>query len=74
MTVQVYVVAPDQGDTLFEAFLRVENKNNPSDFALIPVSLTTPVHSSPWWTMVYQFLARFFQKQPFLETLWNIFF
>ncbi|PNX53134.1 MAG: hypothetical protein BV458_06080 [Thermoplasmata archaeon M9B2D] len=74
MTVQVYVVAPEQGDTLFEAFLRVENKNNTNDFALIPVSLTTPVHSSPWWTMVYQFLVRFFQQQPFLKTLLNIFF
>jgi len=74
MTVQVVVIAPDQGNTLFETFLRVENKNNSDDFELIPVSLKTPVSCIPWWTMLYQILLRFFQKQLFTETLWSMFF
>jgi hypothetical protein len=40
--VQVSVIAPDEPDSDFEGYLRVENQQNPNDFNVIPVSLITP--------------------------------
>jgi hypothetical protein len=42
VTVLVSVVAPDQGNTEFSGYLRVENQNNQSDYDVIPVDLQTP--------------------------------
>jgi hypothetical protein len=42
-TVQVYVTAPDQKNTEFQGYIRVINTDNPNDFNLIPVYLTTPL-------------------------------
>jgi len=42
-TVQVYVTAPDQGNTESQGYIRVINVDNSSDFNLIPVSLKTPL-------------------------------
>jgi hypothetical protein len=44
VTVEVYVVAPEEKNTLFEGFLQVQNKNNASDVDTIPVSLKTAVN------------------------------
>ncbi len=64
-TVLVTLTAPDEEDTKFEGFLRVENKNKPSDYGIIPVSLTTPVPFIPvWWSLLQQFLVRFFDNHP----------
>ena len=41
-TVQVSVIAPDLPDTEFQGYIRVENQDNPEDFDLVPVYLTTP--------------------------------
>ena len=41
MTIHVSVVAPKKKGTSFEGLLRVENTDNPEDFAVIPVSLKT---------------------------------
>jgi hypothetical protein len=69
-TVLVTVTAPDEAETTFEGFLRVENKNNPSDYGTIPVSLATPVHFIPvWWSLLQQFLVQFFENHPAIRTL-----
>ncbi|MGF3553973.1 MAG: aryl-sulfate sulfotransferase [Thermoplasmatota archaeon] len=48
ITVQVSVVAPDQKNSEFDAYIKVENDDNPDDFDLIPVVLKTPktVHAN----------------------------
>jgi hypothetical protein len=42
ITVQVSVVVPDETNTEFEGYIRVENQNDAHDFDVIPVSLITP--------------------------------
>jgi hypothetical protein len=41
MTVQVYVVIPNEENQMFNGTLRIENKDNTSDYVNIPVILTT---------------------------------
>jgi len=41
LTVQVSVVAPDKLNTEFEGYIRVENRQNPEDFDVVPVYLKT---------------------------------
>jgi hypothetical protein len=41
VTVIVSVVVPNQGNSEFQGFLRVENQNDSSDYDTIPVELTT---------------------------------
>ena len=41
VTVQVYVVAPKEKNAVFQGLLTVQNKNNASDIATIPITLTT---------------------------------
>jgi hypothetical protein len=42
VTVQVTVTAPDEENGYFEGYVRVENRDNPDDFEVVPVSLATP--------------------------------
>ena len=41
VTAQVYVVAPKEKNAEFQGLLTVQNKNNASDVATIPVTLKT---------------------------------
>jgi hypothetical protein len=41
-TVQVSVIAPDESNSEYQGYIRVENLNNSSDFDVIPVDLKTP--------------------------------
>jgi len=40
-TIQVYVVIPNEENQMFNGTLRIENKDNASDYVNIPVTLTT---------------------------------
>jgi hypothetical protein len=74
ITVQVSVSAPVDPNTGFEGYLRVENKNDPSDFQDIPVMLKTPVTITLFrWTILNQFLLHFFQKHLLLDNLLEFF-
>jgi hypothetical protein len=53
-TIQVSLIAPDKGNTDFEGFLRVENQQDPSDFDIIPVTLTTPTNAHTTNQMIHQ--------------------
>ena len=62
VTVEVYVIAPEEKNTLFEGLLRIENKNNASDVDTIPVSLKTAVivllsTANPLFAMVLGWLS-----------------
>jgi len=43
VTVNVSVIVPNEKKGHFEGYIRVENQQDPTDFDLVPVSLTTPV-------------------------------
>jgi len=74
-TVQVSVLAPIEKNTDFEGYIRVENRNNPSDFDMIPVSLKTPttINNAPM-TFLHQFLLNFLQRHLFIENIPGFFF
>jgi hypothetical protein len=61
VTVQVSVVAPTEGNTEFEGYIRVENQDNSTDFSLIPVYLKTPVSIDLYFQ---QFFKGMFQQFP----------
>jgi hypothetical protein len=70
VTVQVSVVAPNEKNTEFQGYIRVENINDPTDFELIPIFLKTPVKIIPTLVIyLNQFLLHFFQNHPLLEKL-----
>jgi len=74
VTVHVSVVAPNQENTEFEGYVRVENQNDPNDSDVIPVTLKTPANSNAVQrTMLRQFLLYFLQRHLFIEKLWNLF-
>ena len=61
VTVQVSVVAPNEQNSEFEGYIRVENQENSTDFDLIPVTLATPVdlHAVKTTVNTYQYLLNF---------------
>ncbi|MBU0498061.1 MAG: aryl-sulfate sulfotransferase [Candidatus Thermoplasmatota archaeon] len=71
ISVQVFMIAPNQENTEFEGYIRVENKDNPDDFDLIPVYLKTPVDIPIGKNMFYQFILKI--KSFCLEHIWNLF-
>jgi hypothetical protein len=77
VTVHVSVVAPDEKNTDFEGYLRVENQQNPSDFDLIPVTLSTPTDTSLLQGMMDHGLLSFLQHyflsghQALLKTIFK---
>jgi hypothetical protein len=58
VTVQVSVVAPNEGSSEFQGYLRIENQDNSTDFGLIPVSLRTPKNIYAFHTPIYQFILK----------------
>jgi hypothetical protein len=62
VTVQVWVVAPNEENTEFQGNLRVENQDNSSDFCVIPVYLKTPLSQD---LCFQQFFERMFQQFPY---------
>ena len=65
LTVNVEVVVPNEENSEFEGFVRVENQNDPEDFELIPITLKTPVKIVSIRTLIEFFLEKlqnFFQS------------
>jgi hypothetical protein len=59
VTVDVHVVAPNEKNTAFKGNITIVNKNNSSDYCIIPVTLTTPLNQN----FEHQgFLARLFMR------------
>jgi len=70
VTVHVSVIAPNEENSVFEGYIRVENKNNPDDFDVIPVYLKTPVnvHTHTFrWTLIQQFFNKIREWYSFIE-------
>jgi hypothetical protein len=61
VTVQVYVVVPKEKNAVFQGNITVVNKENSSDYCMIPVTLTTPLSQD----IEHQgFLARLLVRFP----------
>jgi hypothetical protein len=73
VTVQVSVVAPNQKNTKFEGYVRVENRENSTDFHVIPVYLKTPANVHSVQTMIHSFLIKLKQRHFLFEKIWNLF-
>jgi len=67
--VQVSVVAPNQQNSEFEGYIRVENQNDSEDFDLIPVYLKTPVKTHDVQTMFHLSLFKFRQLHPLIKNM-----
>jgi hypothetical protein len=73
LTVEVTVKAPDEKNTKFEGYIRVENVDNTTDFDVIPVYLKTPATSSPVQIMFHYFLSKFTQFFFLFEKIFHVF-
>ena len=58
ITIEVSIVVPNEGNSEFQGFLRVENQKNSTDFDVIPVYLKTPVTIQTIQMMMYQFVLK----------------
>jgi len=61
MTVHVYIVVPNEKNAVFQGNITVVNKENSSDYCMIPVTLTTPVNQNIEY---HGFLARLLVRFP----------
>ncbi len=61
VTVHVSVVAPDEKNSNFDGYIRVENKDNHSDFGVIPVYLNTVASQD---LSLRQIFVNFFERFP----------
>jgi hypothetical protein len=68
-TVHVSVVAPSNKTTTFTGTLKIENKDNHSDFVIIQVTLVTPRSHNLVTSLLAQFLERLFERFPRLEQI-----
>jgi len=61
ITIDVHVVIPKEKNMVFQGNLTIQNKNNASDFVIIPVTLTTSASVSS--TILFQsFWQRIFER------------
>jgi len=74
LTVYVSVVAPNQKKADFEAYIRVENQNDPTDFDVIPVTLKTPAYNNNYYMpLLHQWFIWFLERHPGIESVWDFF-
>jgi len=71
VTVRVSVVAPNQENTEFQGYIRVENRDNSTDFDVIPVYLKTPVNYYVIQMHMYQSFLR--RTSSLYERICNLF-
>ena len=68
ITVEVTVTAPEESETKFTGELRVENKDDPSDYEIISITLTTPRSRGIIFNFIEQILQRFPVIQQIIES------
>jgi len=71
VTVNISVIAPNEKNSKFEGYLRVENKDNSQDFDIVPVYLKTPKSTAFMFKslLLYKLLERFPNAFPILRHL-----
>jgi hypothetical protein len=71
ITVDVSVVAPNQPSSGFTGKVKVENKEDPSDFAYIDVTLSTPRTRLTFFSFIQQILEKYPNAFPMFRYLLN---
>jgi hypothetical protein len=74
VTVHVSVIAPNEENSEFEGYIRVENQNDTNDFYVIPVYLKTPVNNHTYtfrWILIQQFFSKIREWYSFIEKFWS---
>jgi hypothetical protein len=69
ITVNVSVMAPNKKNSDYEGNIRIENQQNPNDFGLIPVSLTTPADIPNTQKTTFQNLLDIIQHHSLIDDL-----
>jgi hypothetical protein len=70
VTIQVYLVVPMEKDAVFQGNITVVNKQNSSDYCMIPVTLTTPLSQNiEHHGFIERLLMRFPHAFPLLRYL-----
>lgn len=69
VTVEVSVLAPDEQNETFSGEIKIVNKENSSDYCIIPVSLVTPENKQSINSPILQFLEKIIQRFPILEMI-----
>ena len=67
ITVEITVTAPEESGKKFTGELRIENKNDPSDYEIIYVTLTTPRSKATHFNILEKILSYF----PMLEQIFS---
>jgi len=70
-TVEVTVTSPNQGNQNFDGELKIVNKNDPSDYSIIDISLATP-RSKLFNSPILKFLENHPYMLPLLQKLLNL--
>ena len=63
-TVYVFVEVDDLSYRQYSGNVTVVNKENSSDFEILPVTLSTPVNQNSIYTQVIQFIQRMIERFP----------
>jgi hypothetical protein len=69
VTIQVSVVVPDESNQNFTGDVKIVNKKDSNDFAIIPVSLTIPVNQNPHNSLILWFLEILIDRFPSLARI-----
>jgi hypothetical protein len=69
VTIEVEVIAPDIQETNFSGQIKIENKDNTSDYERINVSLTT--YKTKEINILYSFIEKLIYRLPFFEKILN---
>ncbi|PNX49537.1 MAG: hypothetical protein BV457_01300 [Thermoplasmata archaeon M9B1D] len=69
ITVEVKVIAPDIQETNFSGQIKIENKENTSDYEIINVSLTT--YKDKQINILLSLIEKLIQRFPFFEKILN---
>ncbi|KYK24202.1 hypothetical protein AYK24_06420 [Thermoplasmatales archaeon SG8-52-4] len=70
VTIKVSVVAPNEIESEFQGNITIENKDNSSDFGLIPVYLKTPLNINVKYPSFFQFMSKL--KNMFSVFVYNL--
>jgi len=71
VNIEVSLITPKKKNSKFEGFIKVENKQDPEDFELIPVNLKTQINKNSDQTKFLFFILKFLNL--FSEKLHNLF-
>ena len=70
LTVYVTVVTPNEKNSKFKGYIKVENLDNLTDFELIPIYLKTQVNKYVFKLIIYEFITKLKQRNFLFKIPW----